>query len=272
MPGPLLPKELWCETWAELYNGIDEFSGAEPYQWLFRGHRNASWRLTPRIERVCDSSTLLNTELHLFNEFRSKAHLHTQYLPPLEDQVSWLGVMQHYGIPTRLLDWSYSAYVALFFAVEHTADDQYGVLWALHLDTLMKTARKQTSELFNFPQNAVLERPDRFGKMAFPPAFHDDESTGLIASFLPQFHASRLSSQQGCFLLNCNYRTTFESSLAEMMRGEDSAWLYRIVFPQKLRVECLQRLMSFNIHHASLFPDLEGLAKFLTLKIELFPR
>lgn len=269
----LVPKEIYCETWPELHKAIDDFSGADPYHWLFRGHRNASWQLRPRIERGCDlGTTLTETEGHLFTEFRSKAHLYTEHLPPLEDTLSWMGVMQHYGIPTRLLDWSYSAYVALFFAFETAGEEECGALWAIHADPLMKIARHLTEwSWFRLTPGAILETPHWFGCITSPSGFDKHESTGLIVSLLPRFHASRLSSQQSCFLLNCNYFMTFENSLAEMMSSEGSSWLYRIIFPQRLRIECLRRLMSFNIHHASLFPDLDGLGKFLALKIELFP-
>jgi hypothetical protein len=107
-------KELTCATWADLEREIEALVGPDPYQWLFRGHQQASWQLAPRIERECSLAQLVRTEFALYEGFRSKAHLYTTQLPPLEDTVSWLAAMQHHGIPTRLLDWSYSAYVALF--------------------------------------------------------------------------------------------------------------------------------------------------------------
>jgi hypothetical protein len=64
---------------------------------------------------------------------------------------------------------------------------------------------------------------------------------------------------------------TFEESLADMMKEEVGAWLFRITFSQQMRETCLKRLMHFNVRPATLFPDLEGLARFINLKNELFP-
>lgn len=66
---------------------------------------------------------------------------------------------------------------------------------------------------------------------------------------------------------------SFEPSLAGMMSNMEikPGWLLRFDFSKNLRKEILRRLMHMNIHPASLFPDLEGLARFLTLKDSLFP-
>jgi len=178
--------------------------------------------------------------------------------------------MQHHGVPTRLLDWSYSAYVALFFAVEKAANEEFSTLWAINTAAILKRSRELIRDLFGLPHGAVLESPEHFKSIAFGPGF-TDPSEGLVALLLPKFQVSRLSSQQGCFLLNCNFLVTFEESLATMMKAEATPWLYCIRFRSSLREECVRRLMHFNIHPASLYPDLDGLAKFITLKNEVFP-
>jgi hypothetical protein len=264
----LSPLECHCATWEALYVKLEELSGANPFRWLFRGHREASWRLEPSLER-CNPGRLFATELRFYDEFKSKAHLYSNTTPPLDDVVAWLAAMQHHGVPTRLLDWSYSAYVALFFAVEQKGTESCTALWCINTDLLVAQFREALRK-FGLPPGARVEVPKTFEQIAFPHAFEDDRE-GLVVLILPQFHVSRLSSQQGCFLLNCNYLTTFENSLAKMMEVETATWLYKLTFPQSLRDECLRRLMHFNIHPVSLYPDLDGLAKFLTLKNELFP-
>jgi hypothetical protein len=56
-----------------------------------------------------------------------------------------------------------------------------------------------------------------------------------------------------------------------MMKGVTSDWLFRITFSAGLREEFLRRFMILNIHPVTLFPDLDGLAKFVSLKSKLFP-
>jgi hypothetical protein len=267
---PLAPEIVNCSSWGALEAIFEAVFGSEPYNWLFRGHCKQAWGLQPRLERECALDRIPGTELRLYDDFRSKAHLYSPQVPPLEDVVSWLSAMQHHGVPTRLLDWSYSAYVALFFAAEKAKDEDFA-LWAIRRDPLVAISRKWVEHLFGFPNEAILEAPELFRQIAaFAQPFPDD-TAGLVVPILPKFHVSRLSSQQGCFLVNCNHPIRFEDSLAEMMKSVTSDWLYKILVPQSLRSECLKRLMHFNIHPVSLYPDLEGLGKFITLKNELFP-
>jgi len=266
------PQVIDCRTWADLDNAIEVLVGDQPYQWLFRGQRVSRWPLQPTIERILGSRSQLDIEQRLLNEFRSKAHLYTPHLPPMDDVLGWFSVMQHHGIATRLLDWTYSAYVGLFFAIGSQSSDEEGALWAVHADTLTTAFRREAKTVLRSTYGRVSGRdPEDFKNIALPPAFSRGPSPGLVATMLPSFHVSRLSSQQGCFLVNCNYRMAFEESLAGMMSEATGAWLFKIVFPQTLRAVILRRLMHFNIHPATLFPDLEGLAAFINLKDELFP-
>jgi len=124
----------------------------------------------------------------------------------------------------------------------------------------------------------ISKCPQNFGRMAFPFTVHDGGSyvnawdhaenseTGLVIPLLPMFHNNRLPAQQGHFLLNCNYELDFETSLRGMMRGEVQGWIHRITFPNTIRKQLLQYLFQYNIHPASLYPDLDGLARFITVK------
>jgi hypothetical protein len=268
----LSPEEIPCQDWDQLQSNIDRLAGSKPYKWLFRGQSKASWGLEPRIEREHDFAFLSETERQMIEDFRSKAHLHTEHVPRHEDTAGWLSMMQHHGAPTRLLDWTYSAYVALFFAVEAEWDGTEDcALWGVHLEAMVGVGRRCAQRLFDLPRDAVFASPPYFQNLALGPYFVRGNGTGLVVDILPQFHVSRLSSQQGCFLLNCNRFMRFEDSLLEMMTGFSSRWLVRITFPRSLRIECLKRLMHFNIHPATLFPDLDGLARFISLKTKLFP-
>jgi hypothetical protein len=98
-----------------------------------------------------------------------------------------------------------------------------------------------------------------------------DSSLRWIMPVLPTFQIPRLSSQQGCFLWNCQADGGFEDSLSAMMNGVASGWLWRVTFPTRLCEEFLRRLMILNVHPVTLFPDLDGLANFVNLKSKLFP-
>lgn len=103
------------------------------FQW-YRGHANKEWELIPKVQRNFEGSEeeLFRKERYYTNDFQSKASLFKSPSLPLDEYSNWLTLMQHYGLPTRLLDWSRSPLVALYFAVSD--ESQYnkdGCIWML---------------------------------------------------------------------------------------------------------------------------------------------
>lgn len=94
----------------------------------FRGHLRANWRLLPSLARVEGD---LKKESSLMSAFKQRASLLLlSNLPRTEWE--WLMIMQHHGVPTRLLDWTESPLMGLYFAVENPDEDEYdGALWVL---------------------------------------------------------------------------------------------------------------------------------------------
>lgn len=92
----------------------------------FRGHRCEAWPLLPSAFRrgaVLESQTAIR--------FRERAGAYLSERPEREDCLSWLLLMQHYGLPTRLLDWSESLLCAAYFAVSHEERREPAAIWAL---------------------------------------------------------------------------------------------------------------------------------------------
>lgn len=262
---------ITCTDWAEIQKRFDDFAVREPYRWIFRGQRKACWELEPRLERSCHVNSLLATESQLYGDFRAKAHIYTNHLPAWDDQVSWLSAMQHHGIPTRLLDWTYSAYVALFIAFEEKGvdNDIESAVWAVNLKVLDEIARVTAAKLFGLPKATSFQEAEVF-KIINRAFSKDQGQNGLVVSLLPNFQTSRISAQQGCFLYNCNASVKFRQSLEAMLKDQDCP-VTCFKFPRGLREEILRRLMHYNIHPLSLFPDLDALGRFITLKSDLFP-
>jgi hypothetical protein len=96
--------------------------GREKHGWLYRGQRGADWSLQTSLER-CDRQGIpaarrVSVELELSREFRRAYHQYALHVPRPESVLEWSSVMQHHGAPTRLLDFTYSIYVAAYFALE----------------------------------------------------------------------------------------------------------------------------------------------------------
>lgn len=100
---------------------VELVSQQRPGRWLYRGQSNACWNVQCAIDREiyrARRGSLLRAsyEQCLLNEFKRRAVPFLTHTPRSEWE--WLGLAQHHGLPTRLLDWSTNPLVALFFAVQ----------------------------------------------------------------------------------------------------------------------------------------------------------
>ena len=120
--------ESWAELQELLFGGVwNDGSAASASDAVFRGEGRASNELTTSLQRL--GGTYAELERHLLRNFRKYAH---RDAVPRESTWHWLALAKHHGLPTRLLDWSHSPYVALHFATENAALlDQDGVVWAV---------------------------------------------------------------------------------------------------------------------------------------------
>src|SRR5216684_4475702 len=93
-----------------------------PNHFIYRGHADAEWKLESSLERIIgtgwSSQSASKFEEHSLDIFKSKFHLYDKENLRPESKLAWLSLMQHYGVPTRLLDFTESPYVALYFALE----------------------------------------------------------------------------------------------------------------------------------------------------------
>src|SRR2546430_2167295 len=115
--------EVRIEDWDHARALLATFPGT----WMFRGQKTADWPLMTAFERL--KGFRHGAEEHIVREFKKRAH---QYLPSQllpSNSLEWLALMQHHGAPTRLLDCTFSRYVASFFALEDAEGDS--AVWAI---------------------------------------------------------------------------------------------------------------------------------------------
>lgn len=133
------PKEVKSITELISVLKVDN-SGFDEDIW-FRGHSNVAWTLSPTLMRLSTAPS----EGALLTRFKQSAAMLIGSHP--KDEFDWLFLMQHYGVPTRLLDWTESPLAALYFAVEDEVHDSIdGALWSLRPTELNRIANISTSE------------------------------------------------------------------------------------------------------------------------------
>lgn len=134
--------EIPINSVQDLLERLEEIQKNQTQPIWYRGQGSKDWPLTPyylRLDGRQSESTLLK-------RFKQSAAMLIETAP--KDSFDWLFLMQHYGVPTRLLDWSESPLVALYFAVENLEKhgNTDGALWLLYPSELNKHARINNKE------------------------------------------------------------------------------------------------------------------------------
>jgi hypothetical protein len=225
----------------------NRFSG----QVWWRGQRNYSWSLRPSIFRSHEEYDEVSGILR-FQQRAVSRHPHVQ---PISDRSSWLFVMQHYRLPTRLLDWTESPLIAAFFASEmdkcherypDKISDPDGALFALSPYKLNE---------FQAGSDGLFMPEDDETKIALAPAFDRDaaEVTQVIA-IRPSEVDVRLMVQISEFTLN-----GYDIALEDLSLSDQFLMKFRV--SSNCKLELREELKRMGVKLSSIFPDLEHLAE-----------
>ena len=230
---------------ADLLEEVLEFG--DKFWW--RGHRNKGWSLKPGIARHSRNLSSLETELRL--QFENQSMFLISQSNQLEiDQVNFL--MQHHGLPTRLLDWSTSPLVALYFAVIDKDDkddkDDYenkegegdGCLWVLDPRRLNNISGK------SFPYDSKDETGVLF----------TEEHDKIYAIHAPYVDL-RMKMQQSEFTVHGH------NGALEQEVGVNQFLKKKIIIRHELKESIREHLKVFGITRAALFADMDNIAKFI---------
>lgn len=139
-------------------NNIEEFLSEQKFYSetdYFRGHSSVDYQLIPSIGRLFkegEEQELLRFERKIFDDFKHKSPMFTETHP--RNDLEFLFLAQHYGLPTRLLDWTYNPIVALYFAC-CSNPDKNGVVFRC-FPNIMKEFDLDTDDIFSYPGIALL--------------------------------------------------------------------------------------------------------------------
>jgi FRG domain len=226
---------------------------------FFRGEADASYRLQPSLLRRVPEAlekqpletvrqTILETEKYLTKQFMSEAELHANRveISETQDMVAWWAVMQHYGAPTRLLDWTRSPHVALYFAV-HDKFDKPGAIWVLDFPKLYSLMQKSSQK--DLGEMSIEER------RAF---FDEKKEQSIIFVYERTRKSSRMIAQQHALSVSTDVLTDYSQKLTSTPEGPLAT---KYLIPADMKKSFFYRLWRTNLTANSLFPGLEGLGR-----------
>jgi hypothetical protein len=222
----------------------------------FRGLPCVEHTLSSSLVRLGGKAETRTLELALLRNFRKYAATDANHADSIWD---WLALGQHRGLPTRLLDWTYSPLVALHFATEHPDDfDRDGVVWCVNFveankrlpARLRRIMARERSQTVTVDMLAVFKELRDFDALSRAP---------FLVFLEPPAIDRRILNQLALF------------SLMNNPTAEMDDWLQRhphlsrrVVIPAELKWEIRDKLDQANVNERILFPDLDGLSRWLT--------
>lgn len=244
------------ESWRDFNNLLEStFFNRPGVQLVFRGHRRFDWSLMPTLGRLTTNgivtSELAQAQLERF-KFAVRGRLKSPDLVAEDDELWAVG--QHYGLMTPLLDWTYSPYVALFFA--------------FHKDDSKEEAANPYRAVYVLNKSFLADNEEETGIRVWEPRKDDH---------------GRLVNQAGLFTFSPT-DATIENKLATVLADDElfedeelrsasedeqpdilAKYICKIYIRNEERDACLRHLRRMNVHHASLFPDLLGASEYCNI-------
>ena len=257
-------------TWKEFWRKTSPLSSRQ--DWIFRGQRCSKWSLESNLERALKRWNIASPERRelekcLIREFQRQYQNFDSQIA-LEDTLYCMSVMQHYSAPTRLLDWTYSPYVAVLFAIERAS--RVGAVWCLSTKWCEEAAAAIVGH------GAISKRNRHRDEASFQRLYMPRFGPGKRVAFTENASQlnPRLVIQQGLFLCPGDVGASFECNLKAMRGWDDSEHILKIelaLTPAALRDFALN-LLRMNVSQATLFPGMDGFGRSLADRIPFFEK
>lgn len=291
--------KLFLETELDNWSEITQLSFRFISRFVYRGQACSDWKLSSSLERLVKryhpeplgfSTKAYFYELDMLKDFKWKYPIYENInIPGDTETIEWLSLMQHYGSPTRMVDFTYSPYVALFMALDNS-DFPYSTIWCLNKNICRNPFFLEYHEKTG--QNSLST--DSLDKIIYEKAnnsLNGNKEYNTLKIFLvrPNRINQRLNSQQGLFAIPNDISKPFEEHVNSLLKdafpqkipfrnlveysntfkgkhGQEDIALIKIMIPSKLRYDITRSLEQMNISAETMYPGIEGLAKSVAIQ------
>lgn len=254
-------REVCIGSWKELIELEDTYGKT----WMFRG-QSADYDLDSSLHRACDRFGIARTdafqiEYALMRSFRRK-YLGEDAQMVKDDPMYCMAKMQHYGAPTRLLDWSYSFFVALYFAIEKAYVKKDFFIWAFNYEWIKKKLESMGLGSWKYRNvDEIRGKPSLFEE-----GYFIKQNRMVFAESALGLNA-RLADQQGVFLLPGIVTEPIDSIFNKQLDGDNVMQLVKINLDKDEFAKVVNKLNRMRLTHKAIYADSEWLGKDLVLEI-----
>lgn len=251
-------REIIIQSWEDLQKAC--FEGAwEPNirryrnNRVFRGVTDCKWELLPSLNRQCPHN--LGLEKHIIRNFRKYG-----YTDLVNAHSFWqvIAMGQQFGLPTRLLDWTYSPLVAAHFATEDTEGyDRDGAIICCDADIINELLPKSFRDLLDRESCSIfsMEMMDSLAHDFTELASLSDHPFAFF--FEPASAVNRIANQYALFSI-----TSDPKVIINTLPGSEEAFT-RVVIPAENKLEIRDKLDYINISERMIYPGLDGISKWI---------
>jgi FRG domain len=258
-----VPKTIY--SWSDFVETADEHRSG---RWIYRGQRCHNWSLMSNFERALGGweVDILNgatIEWEMIRDFRRRYIGDHSIID--KDTLHCLALMQHHGAPTRLMDWTYSPYIAVRFAIEHGA--RKGSVWCVNCEWCEAAAKKIVGSDMIQARNEGRDESS-FKQMYMP----DSVPQKFVFTENPIHLNPRLTIQQGVFLCPGDIQAPFGDNLEAMDGCQEDRHILKLNLDFSIENvrDFASRLTRMNVDSSALFPGLDGFARSLEERIPLY--
>ncbi len=256
---------------------------------IFRGMSDKKWKLLPGVLRefeeeqkselveggAISGNIYISSEIEILSHFKKEAGGILTHVPQADD-LTWLQYAQHYGVPTRLLDFTANPLVALYFCCQSESKTD-GSLWIINTVNFHRWSRDEDickDEALKHTRKSIIDSI-LLNMSSVSPSEDEELTKSRPVLFIPPYIDQRMSAQSSRFMLWGNN----DSALDDMgikdnemvlcpdgMRIDtvnDQRFWTKLIIPSICKHSLMRELDLLNINEKSIFPGLDGIGKYV---------